>query len=384
MYKNNNNTKKNSKKSKKGTGLSPKTGSRNMQFALSTASKLINSKVVRDNLGSIKMSSCAAKLAAAVADPFSEEAKGACFPVYPAPDSHKVTALSRFDGMIGSGGLGFIAINASLASDLPSGYYTEDPNFSYANVNILSADSTLNPGVARLYHDGPYTGSDLVSVGGARPTAMGRVVAVGVRVTYTGTTLNESGTISLLAAPGHTNITGFNTGGIQGFSQTNICPFGRKPCTLSLVPTAMNDSEYHSVGEGNSIDLVYPWASDAAFYSSTTRTTASTSVDVLTVGATTFNSAAPFGIIAVTGVAGNEFHADIVFHLEYTGKKVASVCTPNSVDVSSVQAILTAANQLSTRKMAHPNDKPWKLLMDGIRAAMGSPVALTVRGIVRL
>lgn len=385
MYKNN--SKKNSQKPGKGSGLSQSRGGKRdgMQFALSKASKLINSKVVKDNLGTVRMSSCAAKLAASIADPFSEEAKGACFPMYPAPDSHKVSAFSRFDGAIGTKGIGWIALNPSIANDAPSGYFT-NAVFTGTGIFPLSANNTLSTGVETFMHNGPYSYTELIpngEVSGSGPFLSGRVVTTGVRVTYTGTTLNESGTISLLAHPTHGNASGIGVSKLQMFSQTNICPFTKKPCGLTIAPMNAEETSYPLINEATETRLLYPFGSDTRFFNSGLLTTAVT--NTINVGeAYEFVAAAPIAAIMVTGVAGMTFHVDVIQHLEYAGRGAASAATPNSVDVSSVQAILTAASQLSTRKMAHPNQSPWKLLMDGIRSAMGSPVGLTARGIVRI
>lgn len=355
-----------------------------VRVALSKASKLVNSQPVRDNLGTVRMSSCAAKLAAAIADPFSEEAKGACFPTYPAPDSHKVQAMSRFDGALGADGTGWIAINPCLANNQPSVYYTTTSSSTSSITKILSADSVLNTGISTAFHNGPYKAESLCFDGDlpSPPTVAGRVVAVGVRVTYTGTSFNEAGVISLLATPNHENVTGFSSAALQTYSQTNICPYTRKPCSLSIFPCAEKESQYPTPNEVSNTRLLYPFGDSNQFYLNTTRTTAAT--NSVLVNNTSVTLGAPIALISMSGTAGEPFHVDITYHLEYCGRGVSSVATPNSVDVSSVHAILTAASQLSTRKMAHPNEKPWKLLMDGIRSAMGSPVGLTVRGIMRI
>jgi hypothetical protein len=385
MYKNN--SKKNNQKSGKGSGLNNNKRPKEqpvLKVALSRASKLINSKVVRDNLGTVRMSACAAKLASAIADPFSEEAKGACFPSYPAPNSHKVQAFTRFDGAIGTGGNGIIAINPCLANDQPSAYYSTAANAGSNIISLLSANDTLSTGVTYATHNGPYT-SDQLCFDGASPTPpelYGRVVAVGVRVTYTGTTFNEAGTIALLSNPVHDNMTGVSNAGLQGFAETNICPYTRKPCMLSVFPASIQESSYPTANEASNARLLYPYGTSTQFYNNTNRTTAFT--NSVTINTTVVTLGAPVALIMINGTAGEPFHVDITYHLEYAGKGVASAATPNSVDVSSVHAILTAASQLSTRKMAHPGERPWKLLMDGIRSAMGSPVGLTARGIVPL
>lgn len=335
---------------------------------------------MRQATGSVTMSKCAGRLACAIADPFSEEARGACFPSYPAPDSHKPTPFARFDGVIGSAGMGFVAINPSVANDSHSYYYTT-AGFGGSSAQILTANDTVVAGVTRGYHNGPYNTDQLLSVSNVQePSLYGRVVAVGVRVTYTGTTLNQSGLCTLLQHPVHGTLSGATTANLQSFGETDICPFTRKPCTLIIHPSAVAETGYPTALEANSTRYVYPFGTDTRF--ATTFGGAVTYTDGITRGGVTFNAGAPIAVIMVTGVAGMSFHVDMVFHLEFAGSVASAAATPNSVDVSSVYAILTAASQLSTRKMAHPNESNWKLLMDGIRSAMGSPMVLTARGAV--
>lgn len=347
----------------------------------SAASAVINSQVSRNVVGSVRMSGCAAKLAAAIADPFSEEARGACFPLYPAPDSQKISAFSRIEGAIGTQGVGFISFSPSVANDTPS-YYVSGSTFSLARNTILTADSTYATGVTPGYHNGPYTAAQLVRNSGDPESALsGRVVAVGARLVYTGTTLNQSGTVTCLQHPTHGTLTGTTNAQLQGFAQSDIGPFTREPCTLIMAPAAVHEAAYPTGFEASNSRLLYPFGGDNAFhqtYEGNIVWNNFQTIDTVSVGL-----AAPIASIMVTGVAGSTFHVDLVLHLEYTGSTAAAVSTPNSVDVSSVYAILTAASQLSTRKMAHPGSSNWKLLMDGVRSAMGSPVMVSATGNIK-
>lgn len=346
------------------------------------ARKIVNSKPVREMTGEVKMNKCAAKLAFAIADPFSENARGACFPLYPAPDSHKVTAFSRVEGAIGTAGVGFIALNPSIANNAPS-YYVTGSTFVGTRAAILSAANTLSTGFSAGYHNGPYTAEQLLRYDAVpEPELAGRIVAVGVRVTYTGTTLNESGLCVSLCHPTHGNLAGATSTQLQSFAQADICPFTRKPCTSVISPAGINETSYPGPTEATNLRILYPFGPEGRFHTTYEGASAPSYTNSITVDTITVFTGAPIHIVAVTGVAGSTFHADIIYHLEYTGPDTASMSTPNSVDVSSVYAILTSAAQLSTRKMADPSGSNWKLLMDGIRAAMGSPVALTARGMM--
>lgn len=345
------------------------------------AAKAMNSSVVRSSIGSVKMSTCAAKLAAAIADPFSEEAKGACFPLYPAPDSQKIAPFSRVEGAIGTAGVGFIAFNPSVANDVPS-FYISGANFTGTRNTILSAASTLSTGVFAGTHNGPYGAAQLIRGSGAPESSLsGRVVAAGIRVFYTGTTLNQSGTITCLQHPTHGTLTGMTAGQAQSFTQSDVQPFTRKSCTLSVAPCAVQEAAYPTGYEASKTRLLYPFGADNVYH--TTYEGDATFTSTATVDGNVVGLAAPIALIMVTGVAGSTFHIDYTIHLEYTGSTCAAVSTPNSVDVSSVYAILTAASQLGTRKMASPSSSNWKLLMDGVRSAMGSPVAVSSAGVIK-
>lgn len=352
-----------------------------LKVALSRATRSVNSNIVKSSIGVVRMSSCAGKLAAAIADPFSEDATGACFPVFPAPDSHKVQAFSRFDGAIGTAGVGFILLTPSLANDLPSAYATTAA-FTGSILKPLSADSTLAPGVVKVQHNGPYSASQLVRTNGVTESILvGRLVAAGVRVTYTGTELNLSGVCTSLVHPTHGNLSGAAISDLQSFGNADICPFTRKPCELVISPANIQNTAYSSTESNNNTKMVYPFShAEGRFYQTFNGTLYN--VDINTVDTVQVDVGNAMAAVMVTGVAGSTFHVDIVYHLEYTGKTAAASLTPNSVDVSSVYAILTAAQQLATRKMAHPQASSWKLLMDGVQSALGSPVGLTARGIV--
>jgi len=350
---------------------------------VTAASAALNSQGVRSVIGSVRMSTCAAKLAAAIADPFSEEARGACFPLYPAPDSHKVTAFSRIEGAIGTAGFGFVAVNPSIANNAPS-YFVSGSTYTRPRAAILTAANVLEVGVTSGSHNSPYTAENLIRTNNESEAQLsGRVVAVGLRMTYTGTTLNQSGLCVALQHPTHGNLSGIHSSGMQEFSESDICPFTRKPCTLALSPCGVSEAGYPGPSESTNIRILYPWNPDGRFHTAWENPTLPSYTNTITVDGVSVTTGAPMAVMMVSGVPGSTFHVDIVYHLEYTGRLTAAASTPNSVDVSSVYAILTAASQLSTRKMASPASSNWKLLMDGVRAAMGSPALMGATGVLK-
>lgn len=343
------------------------------------ATTVANSRPVRQAVGSVTMSKCAARLASAIANPFDEKSRGACFPTFPAPDSHKVTAVCRLDGAIGTNGVGFIAINPSTANDMPSFFYS-GAAFTGTAATCLTATSVLATGVFTASHNGPYATSQLVKgANEAQTELVGRVVTAGIRATYTGTTLNQSGMWTGLQHPAHGNLSSASNSDLSSFNDVDYCVVSRKPCTLAITPAKVEETTY-ATNESTNYRILYPFGTDPRFHT-TYDGTANFSYGQMRAGVAVY-AGAPIALLVITGVAGATFHIDAVVHLEYVGSVCASAATPNSVDVSSVYAILTAASQLGARRMASPNDSNWKLLMDGIRAAMGSPIGLSARGVI--
>jgi len=117
-------------------------------------------------------------------DPFDTPA-GVCIPcdLFPLP-SQKVKTTFRGVGNLGTTGYGWVAVNPTLANDVASIQVTSTASVGGSST-VLSAYTNIGTGMFTML---PYAAADFS--GGS---VQGRIVAVGIRVRYSGTELNRSG-----------------------------------------------------------------------------------------------------------------------------------------------------------------------------------------------
>jgi len=297
---------------------------------------------------SLRLTPCALRFAAAIADPFGVAAQGACIPSAPAINSQKVHSFVRFDATVGTNGMGFITIHPCIANDGLLAYYT-GPTFAGTSAAPLTASNVLATGVSRLSPAGlPYSTAQCAAPDATKEAlAFGRIVAVGVRMWYTGTTLNESGLTYCYVSPNHMPATQIPNGGapmtianLSTYDQTEISPLTRNQCSLSVFPVSRNEMEYlspttpaaSSNTDYNSLQL-YPYSSGYVnMMSGYTDTVASV------------YAGAPPAIIMFTGYSGNSVHVEIIQHIEYTGQLTAGRTTRDTADEEGAGQVMAAAN----------------------------------------
>jgi hypothetical protein len=298
----------------------------------------------------IALSSCALKYALAIAEPFHPNARNACLPVYPSIPSQKVTGFGRFNMVIGTAGTGFVSIHPSVANNGGAVMFT---NVAYTQTSLswVTATNVLQTGVQiGSLTNLPYTISQLDtqwSNNGASVT--GRIVSVGVRISYTGTTLNESGQYYIYTDPNHNNCTVVaNTlSALGNLADCDVCSVNRTPCETSIYPVTADETAYgfNAVGAPLSAS-VYPYSG---------------SCEQLNGGSYSFNSVnmgTPVSVIAVTGVPGSTFLVEIVEHVEYTGSNTSALQTPSDADQHGFEIVSAAAARLPTLKMSSPKGTP--------------------------
>jgi len=335
---------------------------------------------------SLKLTPCALRFAAAIADPFGIAAQGACIPSCPAVNSQKVHAFSRFDATVGTAGVGFIAITPCIASDGVIAFYTA-PTFTGSSVALLTANNTLSVGVATVNPANlPYNVSQSSANAGTVPAQVfGRVVSVGVRIWYTGTTLNESGLTYCYVSPTHEPVCegpGSNLpmllSTLSAFEQTEISPLTRNQCSISLFPVVRAEMEYGSVATptaaaaGSETTLaVYPYS---AGYPGLNNN--------YTYSAASLNVGAPVGLIMFTGVVGNTVHVEIIQHIEYTGILTAGRTTRDSADEEGAGHVMAAASimQMEATNNAGQVVKPtmWSMMHSALVQVGNSALKIAV------
>jgi hypothetical protein len=313
----------------------------------------------------VALSKCALKFATAISDPFSVSALGACIPSINARPSQKITAFTRFDTTIGTGGFGFVLLSPCLANDSLSAWYS-DGNFTgtTATFTTTASNTSSTTGVNAVYMSNlPYSSSQLTANNQGVQSADGRIVSFGATVQYTGTTLNESGLVWCYHDPTHDNMFGKSTSTLGSRMETSIEPNGRSKCMLPVFPVDQGETEYASgqyVYNGvntstRAITSIYPFANGDYL----------TNAD--SVG--NFTNASCPAVILFTGTPGQAMHVELVIHAEFVGTLVEGKATPSDADPVGLSKVLSAASSIPERKISAPNKSMGELMYDGLLEA---------------
>lgn len=301
---------------------------------------------------SLSMSPCALKFALACSDPFNPSANGCCI-----PDSltytQKTKAFTRFSAFVGESGVGFVVVTPSLANNVPSMYFT-NAAFNGTTSSILSANNVLISGISKADVPTPYPASQFL---GVNPTLMGRIVAVGVKISYVGTTLDQSGLYFCKHDPEHDSVINQSTAQLGSSLNTEVSPITRRPCTLNIFPTTTNEfrltasrvSDVYDNGTDSDSGRVYP------FSPTNIMNSFQDTINGVAVGA-------PVGIIAFTGVPGSTIHIEYVAHMEFTGSQITGLATPNVADLQGATNVINAARDIVMMKQANPQKSSWDLM----------------------
>lgn len=344
-------------------------------------------KVATGN-GVPRMSKCALKYAMAISRPFSQEALGACIPSTPSQATHKVGGFLRGDGAIGTAGVGFILLSPCVANDVPTLLYSTAA-YTSAVINVMASANNLQTGVATsTVSNLPYTSFQLGNQSlNDLQAVRGRVVASGLTVQYTGTALNESGMVYLVREPNHSNVAfapnttvGQSTSSIGSFQYTELCPFTREKCCISDFASKYDDLNFIDEGAGATVlqsatNSCYPYSDSNPLYPGAV-------VGFLNQYVSPSGLSVPMGsatvIIMITGVAGQTFHFELSTHCEYIGVPAQSSLTPSENDAEGTGHVLTAANQVSQRKVASPKSSYWDLMYQGLQYAAKKSAPIVV------
>lgn len=360
----------------------PKNGKNNKKKNKSKAKANGPARKQPSNRKDIMLSRCALKYALAIAKPFHPSAKGSCLPVFPSPPSQKVTAYTRFQGFVGTAGYGFISCQPALAND---GVVAFVSNAAYTGTTMapLSANNTLTVGVSVVGIGSlPYRSLQLQGTTGGN-SVYGRIISFGIRISYVGTTFNESGSYYVLTTPGHENLLAVaNTLPLMGsFADCNVCSVTREVCEGAAFPISSLETQYASSTNANSstLPLLYPYSS-----AENQQNGGFTYLD------TSGNSTgSPIQGIQFQGVAGSAFLIEIIEHCEFIGSATSAVVTPTDSDQRGFEIVTAASERIPQLKLAQPHRDPLDLMKDAIyEVAAGikpyAVSALTAAGIALL
>lgn len=333
---------------------------------------------------SMTLSPCALKYAQAISQPFSPLARGACIPCYPSAPSQKVTTFSRFTMTAGTGGgVFFCYIQPCIASDGVVAFHSIGGALTNAGVpaTLLTATNTLAAGIATASPSNcPYSSAELTTgIGSNFASVTGRVVTLGVRVSYIGTTLNEGGVYYTYTSPFHENVLGIaNTASTFGsLADAQVLEITRNPIELTVFPVNSLETSYPDQSAATTFsNAVYPYSGGI-----TNLNPAGTAFSYLQAGV---NVGAPPLAIYGTTTAGNTFMVEIVQHIEYTGPLTSAAQTPTHADQRGFELVDSAASRLPLMKQNSPKTSYGTLMMKALGSVIkeSAPVAISALGML--
>lgn len=295
------------------------------------------------------LSPCAEKFAIACAKPFSVQARGACNPNGSERFTQKVTGFVRFQVTIGTNGVGFVLVSPCVANDCLT-LWISNSLFTGTKAAPLSATNTAVTGVSGVNVSNlPYTSTQLTgSQELVQAQITGRIVAAGVRLTYTGQEQTMGGMVYTLHDPFHNNVSGMGVSDITLFRQSMRKAVNREQFEFSMYPlTNQEDNFPYQVGSPNGPQnatyVTYPFAinGDCSFYTAYNGTTNYT----WSTGVTATYQGAPVGVAILTGTAGNIFEGELIEHIEYSGSLSQNMLSKAHSDIIGGQQVRVAVTQ---------------------------------------
>lgn len=273
-------------------------------------------------MGRPMLSHCAQKYAAAISDPFSTDAAGACVPRHPALPSQKIPATIKVLVQSNSTGVGFLHVMPCLANDAP-GVHFSTSGFTGTSSSTGFTLADANTGTANF--NTPYTSAQLQAFGTAG--VRGRIISVGVRAIPVSSASTLSGLVSMYTDPDHSDCNDLSLDQARNRATCNtmrVDPRGHQMCL-----SAVRESELAYTPEtGSVINLLYPYSTDQY---STTDTN---------VGCTPLK----FGL--GSGGVSNSYWAEIIIHYEFVGPVIGSLGTRSHVDPLGFEAVNAAASSI--------------------------------------
>lgn len=294
--------------------------------------------------GNLKLSKCALKLAVACAEPFHPAARGVCGVIGSNGGSTiKNSNVTKFTVNAGTAGDGYVLIAPCLANDGCVAFYTTSTYANSNSIQVTSAVNTLTSGVAYASPSAaPFSQAQLyTSVDTA--AAVGRILSVGVRISYTGKTVDCSGNLTLYSPSRHTNVTlvpgsqsslmGFYP--IQSNNEAVIKPPTRNWESMVITPTT-NDEMSFNFNPGGVSDAVYPFIS-------------TTDIGGYNYAVNGVNVGNPVACILIDGATpGVSFQVEIIQHVEYLATNAGQgYATPAESDEQGGALVLRAAQSMA-------------------------------------
>jgi len=341
-----------------------------------TVSKTKTTKLVPRLKRDLPLSECAARYLLASVDPFNPEANGSCIPIANNRSTLKARSILRVSMGAGTKGYGFVQFAPCVANDYPALFYT---NGTYTgdsvDTNPLFITGSLAGGInAATVSNLPFKSTALISNSPefASPTVYGRVVSVGIRITYTGALSATAGVYLWQVHPTHANMTAVSFATMYGDMLTGVRRIDDRTLELTINVKDESEAQFNrtgeitdtSTGQSNILESpsLFPMSNGQVLQSTGLPTTQTL------IGGTPL-------IIRVGGcAAGASFDVQVVQHVEYMGIDANYGCTPSEIDTPGFSAAQDVIESSRSRQLVTPEKPLVEHVMSAV-ADVGSMLA---------
>jgi hypothetical protein len=288
----------------------------------------------------IHIPECTKHYAQALADPFSLNAD-VCIPDTHSVPSKKAKFIIRGTGSTQSNNLGTVFANPFFAANDKLEFltgvetcftgvvaYTNGASTSVA-VRTYENQGTPNGITTSALSRSPYalTDFDTGPSGNPQPTIIGaqvRIVGAGLRVRYTGTKLNEGGTILIAKRQDGESFDNFTYDSISSMMNTQVRQLGSKWHQVSYTPVQPSDYDYCRNGCFGANEDINTLNADAVLKASRHH----------------------IGFVLKSAAPSQPFEWEYVVHVEFLGKVIDNISRSHS-DIVGLSAVRNAINASS-------------------------------------
>lgn len=321
------------------------------------------------------MTECAAKYLLACTDPWNPKAAGACVPTTPALRSQKQRRYYRTTLAIGTGGVGFIAVDPNVSNNEASIWYST-PTFAGTTIPNAAVGSGPPVGVSEAaLNSGGYSSAQL---GNGVSSVMGRLVSVSVAVQDVSPQLNRGGVIYGLTQPEHEGIDGYSVSQLAAYQESYVQPNDGRKHWIAAYGIDPNELAYpNTLSIGTEYTSPFSRKCDQYYAAGTTR---------------------PIMGFLLSGLPGNTYMVEIVQHVEYIGQLSVPMQSRTDSDPEGLGKAQEALANTSAIANAHPEKSLLQcageaikfvtqhapVVVDFIKFASGGPSAPLVNRSLRL
>lgn len=289
-----------------------------------------------------KLTKCALRGLVACVDPFNAAAKGACNGgARNTGETLKYDVHVRVPVTVGTGRIGVCYISPTTAYDAVC---LMASNSTYAADNTMAVMTSNNTPVVGIngitLPDAAASVEDLTWLTSSNaPALAGRICSAGAKLTYTGTTLNEGGTVVGYVSPVHSNVAVNPGGGTMTFGSLLALDDSRllSPDSPPLVafPVCADEVNFPDPQSASTNTyMAYPYSSNDNYINGFTWNY--NGVDV----------GSPTMLIAIQGEPGNTYILDYVQHMELIGEKAVGA-TSGEADPEGFGHVYTTAAKVA-------------------------------------